>query len=283
MERNLFENMFVREYVNENNEIERIKEDDDWLELWHDYADLSIEAKEECCFENIFLGETTICKTILSNLRKLEKKDPELLACVLDVRLACQILREVSFIEENYSNCSKYLTEIIIWVQKNLNTSVTQEDFWENLKRWAENKMYLRLYHLHGFVAFLKLWKVCFKKNIDVDAKDVFQKELILHLVEEALNEDILFFEKNPKDNVMSVLCLFDSFNGFKRSISPNILENMIRECSKEVICLALQKNFLPVEIMKTAIEHAMTEERFELIPLFLLKKYGEWPAKISA
>ena len=55
-------------------------------------------------------------------------------------------------------------------------------------------------------------------------------------------------------------------------------LEELIEDCGEELIKTALKKDFITVKNCDGLIKKARSVNRCSLIPLLLLKKYGEWP-----
>jgi hypothetical protein len=59
---------------------------------------------------------------------------------------------------------------------------------------------------------------------------------------------------------------------------TKEILDDFMDTTDRELMYMALKKNFITVGLTDEAIDWAIDRKKLELIPLLILKKHGEWP-----
>ena len=262
-----------------------------WVEACREYAQLPEVMKKfdyVTDFRLWHLSKRGKCIDIIKDYEWLKRKEPELFEQIFTLPFVMQLLYEIS-VYNGESDANKQ--KVIQWIAQNTSEKVTQKDFWDYIKKWQEfqgikqNTIFDKRLELD----FVKNWKKCFGLELSIDLNQKVQKKYIEELFEKmsvlvTLNgfgfgsTDIWQLSMDYKSNLMDLFSEFTGFQGNRMSYFQNLIEELLKEGDKEVIRKALEKNFISQEMVKKCMDLTWKAEKYELIPLLILKKYdGEW------
>lgn len=222
--------------------------------------------------------------SFISNFQWLKKKDGKLFEELFTIPFTMQFLEEIVL---HMSNFDAEKEKTVKWISQIV--QLTERDFWEHIEKWQKFQGFKVGYHLsEEELQLLKEMKKYLDVEIVPDMKNRVHKKYVEELmIKTQIASNIysygndnweLDFDNEYKKTILEMFSVIKGFKGMKMTTFPGLMEALIREGDKEVIHMALIKNFISIGMIKKSIDCAWKEKKSELIPLFLLKKYGEWP-----
>ena len=251
------------------------EEEDVWISMWTHFA--AEDKKTRLCWNigNVeFQG--TIYKNILSNLQWLKKKAPDIFSEVFDkdfvMALIVHLAQMNSIFVRTLDIGAKRLGK---WISKNLDDAITEEEFWEGI-----DCIFNRLY-MQDFLNCVCIWNYFFDIPIHVDFKN--NKKLLNFFTKfvsfdsEKINESQ--FERQ-KDRIKDFLEPFDEVENsksiFLKKEFKNMLDGIINHGDEEFVHMLLAKRFIDKDMIQQTMNLAITQNKLELMPLFILRKFDE-------
>lgn len=258
-----------------------------WVEVCKEYAELPDFMKHLDYVTNCrlwHLSEHGKCLDIIKDYEWLKKKEPELFKKIFTVSFAMQLLYEASITS---GDCERNKQKLICWIAQNMPTEITQTDFWSYIEKWQEFQGIKQSNFFAGKLEFnfVKNWKRCFGLELEIDLKQKVQRKYIEELFEKMSimvscpgfgfgGTDAWQLPMDYKTNFMNLLSEFESFQGNRMPYFQNFIEELVREGDKEVLHKALVKNFISRDMVKKCMEIIWKTEKYDLVPMFILKKY---------
>lgn len=247
------------------------------LELWRKYVEIDEENQVVWEF-NFQMFQWKDIKGILENLEKIKMADEALFAKLFTGNLVSCLLYEIERLPKEI--LTKRNKEFLAkWIQKNKVGEFSDRDFWKVVKyhTLTNNEGMERLAMDNTTLKYSYLWKRCCKKPIYLSMKESVHRETYqfctLNAEELCLNSYMLEFVGLPL-----LLKICDGILGMEGFSKDNHLIALIEDDNKELLYECLRKNFVNKRMAKNRLEYAMENQRYDLIPLLLLKCHGEWP-----
>lgn len=251
------------------------EEDDVWISMWTHFA--AEDKKTRLCWNirNVeFQG--TIYKNILSNLQWLKKKAPDIFSEVFDKDFVMALIVHLAQMNSIFVRAldigAKRLGK---WISKNLDDAITEEDFWEGID-CIFNGLYM-----YDFLNCVCIWNYFFDIPIHVDFKN--NKKLlnfftkIVSFDSEKINESQF---ECQKDRIKDFLEPFDEVENsksiFLKKEFKNMLDGIINHGDEEFVHMLLAKRFIDKDMIQQTMNLAITQNKLDLMPLFILRKFDE-------
>ena len=251
------------------------EEDDVWISMWTHFA--AEDKKTRLCWNirNVeFQG--TIYKNILSNLQWLKKKAPDIFSEVFDKDFVMALIVHLAQMNSIFVRAldigAKRLGK---WISKNLDDAITEEDFWEGID-CIFNGLYM-----YDFLNCVCIWNYFFDIPIHVDFKN--NKKLlnfftnIVSCDSEKINESQF---ECQKDRIKDFLEPFDEVENsksiFLKKEFKNMLDGIINHGDEEFVHMLLAKRFIDKDMIQQTMNLAITQNKLDLMPLFILRKFDE-------
>ena len=251
------------------------EEEDVWISMWTHFA--AEDKKTRLCWNirNVeFQG--TVYKNILSNLQWLKKKVPDIFSEVFDKDFVMALI--VHFAQMNRI----FVRELDIgakrlgkWISKNLDDAITEEEFWEGID-CIFNGLYM-----YDFLNCVCIWNYFFDIPIHVDFKN--NKKLLNYFTKivscdsEKINEPQF---ECQKDLIKDFLEPFDEVENsksiFLKKEFKNMLDGIINHGDEEFVHMLLAKRFIDKDMIQQTMNLAITQNKLDLMPLFILRKFDE-------
>ena len=251
------------------------EEEDVWISMWTHFA--AEDKKTRLCWNirNVeFQG--TIYKNILSNLQWLKKKAPDIFSEVFDKDFVMALIVHLAQMNSIFVRAldigAKRLGK---WISKNLDDAITEEEFWEGID-CIFNGLYM-----YDFLNCLCIWNYFFDIPIHVDFKN--NKKLlnfftkIVSFDSEKINESQF---ECQKDRIKDFLEPFDEVENsksiFLKKEFKNMLDGIINHGDEEFVHMLLTKRFIDKDMIQQTMNLAITQNKLDLMPLFILRKFDE-------
>ena len=251
------------------------EEDDVWISMWTHFA--AEDKKTRLCWNirNVeFQG--TIYKNILSNLQWLKKKAPDIFSEVFDKDFVMALIVHLAQMNSIFVRAldigAKRLGK---WISKNLDDAITEEEFWEGID-CIFNGLYM-----YDFLNCVRIWNYFFDIPIHVDFKN--NKKLlnfftkIVSFDSEKINESQF---ECQKDRIKDFLEPFDEVENsksiFLKKEFKNMLDGIINHGDEEFVHMLLAKRFIDKDMIPKVMNLAITQNKLDLMPLFILRKFDE-------
>lgn len=288
-ELNLYEQVLFclkKEINGEKREYVPLKKEE-WLKLCQEYVDQPDYGKQYDYVTNPRLWTMNYERKgggFLSDFQWLKKKDEKLFEKLFTVPFIMQFLEEI---ELHMSHYDARRDKLVKWISQIV--KLTENDFWEHTEKWQKFQGFKAGYHLsREELRILKDMKKYYDLEFVPDMKNRVHKKYVEELLMKmsiasnmgSLGNTAWELEmmNDYKENILEMFSAIKGFKGMKMTTFPGLMEELIKDGDKEVIHMALMKNFISLEMIKKSIDCSWKEGKSELIPLFLLKKHGEWP-----
>ena len=227
----------------------------EWIALWESYA--KIEKWKRNHWE-MLSTEGDILENIVAKLERLKKKRPDLFHEIFDKDFVMKLIVEIGINGSENETDWESVKLFNKWIRDNLKDQVTEEDVWNSF-------LLLDKIGTKELICYIALWRCCFQKKVFVDLEK--NPKLIQFFTSIRYWE--IPIERKKR--------LFRVISGVKGS-TKEILDDFMDTTDRELMYLALKKNFITVGLTDEAIDWAIDRKKLELIPLLILKKHGEWP-----
>lgn len=251
------------------------EEEDVWISMWTHFA--AEDKKTRLCWNigNVeFQG--TIYKNILSNLQWLKKKAPDIFSEVFDKDFVMALIVHLAQMDSIFVRAldigAKRLGK---WISKNLDDAITEEEFWEGIDCILDGL------NRYGFLNCVRIWNYFFDIPIHVDFKN--NKKLlnfftnIVSCDSEKINEVEFECQKNAiKDFLEPFDEVENSKSIFLKKEFKNMLDGIINHGDEEFVHMLLAKRFIDKDMIQQTMNLAITQNKLELMPLFILRKFDE-------
>lgn len=251
------------------------EEDDVWISMWTHFA--AEDKKTRLCWNirNVeFQG--TIYKNILSNLQWLKKKAPDIFSEVFDKDFVMALIVHLAQMNSIFVRAldigAKRLGK---WISKNLDDAITEEEFWEGIDCILDGL------NMYDFLNCVCIWNYFFDIPIHVDFKN--NKKLlnfftkIVSFDSEKINESQF---ECQKDRIKDFLEPFDEVENsksiFLKKEFKNMLDGIINHGDEEFVHMLLAKRFIDKDMIQQTMNLAITQNKLDLMPLFILRKFDE-------
>lgn len=247
------------------------------LELWRKYVE--IDEENQVVWEFKFqMFDWNDIKGILANLEKIKMADEALFSKLFTGNLVSCLLYEITRIPKEILNKrnKEYLAK---WIQNHKVGEFSYENFWKVVRHHMQNKNDAmdRFNIDNTTLRYSYLWKQCCKKPIYLSMKEHMHKQTYQFCT---LNTDDVYLNSLNLDfvglNLLLKIC--DGVLGLEGFSKDNHLAEIIETDNKELLYECLKKNFVTKRMAKNRLEDALEKQRYDLIPLLLLKCHGEWP-----
>ena len=249
------------------------EEEDVWISMWTHFA--AEDKKTRLCWKQVE-AEGDICKNILSNLQWLKEKAPDIFSEVFDkdfvMALIVHLARMNSIFVRALDIGAKRLGK---WISKNLDDAITEEEFWEGID------CILGGLCQDDFLNSVCIWNYFFDTPIHVDFKN--NKKLlnfftnIVSCDSEKINEFEFECQKNLiKDFLEPFDEVENSKSIFLKKEFKNMLDGIINHGDEEFVHMLLAKRFIDKDMIQQTMNLAITQNKLDLMPLFILRKFDE-------
>ena len=251
------------------------EEEDVWISMWTHFA--AEDKKTRLCWNigNVeFQG--TIYKNILSNLQWLKKKAPDIFSEVFDKDFVMALIVHLARMNRIFVRALDIGTKRLgKWISKNLDDAITEEEFWEGID-CIFNGLYM-----YDFLTCVCIWNYFFDIPIHVDFKN--NKKLLNFFTKfvsfdsEKINESQF---ECQKERIKDFLEPFDEVENsksiFLKKEFKNMLDGIINHGDEEFVHMLLAKRFIDKDMIQQTMNLAITQNKLELMPLFILRKFDE-------
>ena len=197
-------------------------------------------------------------ENIVAKLERLKKKRPDLFHEIFDKDFVMKLIVEIGINGSENETDWESVKLFNKWIRDNLKDQVTEEDVWNSF-------LLLDKIGTKELICYIALWRCCFQKKVFVDLEK--NPKLIQFFTSIRYWE--IPIERKKR--------LFRVISGVKGS-TKEILDDFMDTTDRELMYMALKKNFITVGLADEAIDWAIDRKKLELIPLLILKKHGEWP-----
>ena len=161
------------------------------------------------------------------------------------------------------------------WISKNLDDAITEEEFWEGIDCIFNGL------NMYDFLNCVCIWSYFFDIPIHMDFKN--NKKLlnfftkIVSFDSEKINESQF---ECQKDRIKDFLEPFDEVENsksiFLKKEFKNMLDGIINHGDEEFVHMLLAKRFIDKDMIQQTMNLAITQNKLELMPLFILRKFDE-------
>ena len=251
---------------------------DEWLALWEEYAKDDRKLRSLWGEKEILLNSSNPIR-IFENLQFLKKINKDLFAEIFEEHFIVNLIwnfsikRTLLYINEP----REFALMFINFVKKNMEKDTLKgasEDVLFNrmLNDVLEINPFTGMISMVDVVSSINTWKACFQKEVHIDLLKMPDLKKMTMRCWPMLDE-----LKDLKEDYLPFLNAVDGFKGgktfFIHGSNTKYLEEFVEHADQELMLMALKKNFIDVECIDKTIELAMKADKFEFLPLLILKK----------
>jgi hypothetical protein len=221
---------------------------------------------------------------ILGKLDIIKENDEKLFSELFNSNFVSCFLKAIVILQYTDPVTTKTLEKrfkkLALWVQNHKVGEFSQDDFWRAVvhvmhRKWGHDSINLD----EELMSYSRLWRLCCRKPIYISLKNSAQSSLYVRIMNGM--SGFAFGISGMLEEMEQLLDFCDGVvehDGLSSNSKKSLLNEHIAEKNKELFYKCLKKNFFSENDTTYALTKAMEEKAYELIPMLLLKKYGEWP-----